>query len=73
MDFVRFSLGVLCFLIAYDCYGNVQGKKPLTPGDNRFFIEDINVIPAAAYYNSWRLLIVLLLGGITFVFYSFDF
>jgi hypothetical protein len=69
---IKFCAGIVLFIIAYVFYREVRGKKPLRPGDNRFFIEDENRISATDYYRTWRLVIVCIIGGITFIVYSLE-
>jgi len=69
---VKFCAGIVLFIVAYVFYREVRGKKPLRPGDNRFFIEDENRISATDYYRTWRLVIIFIIGGITFIVYSLE-
>jgi hypothetical protein len=72
MSLIKFSIAIVCFVTAYFSYKNVKGKKPLRMGDNQFFIEDNDRISPTSYYNSWRLVIICLLGGISFILYSLE-
>ncbi|WP_316834591.1 hypothetical protein [Pedobacter nutrimenti] len=69
---VKFCVGIVLFIVAYVFYREVRGKKPLRLGDNRFFIEDENRVSATNYYKTWRMVIVCIIGGITFIVYSLE-
>lgn len=73
MDLTKFSIAAVSFMVAYIIYHyELRGKKPLRPGDNRFFIENPNNISSTDYYRSWRLVVLFIIVGITLISWALE-
>ena len=73
MDLIKFSIAAVCFILAYVFYHiDLKNKKPLRPGDNRFFIENPNRISSYEYYASWKFVVWFIVAGIVFIFWAFE-
>ncbi|MDO3627957.1 hypothetical protein [Mucilaginibacter sp. BT774] len=72
VNWLKFSGGLICFIIAFFAYRSVKGKKPLRMGDNQFFIENPNRVSLMDLVKSWELVIFAILGGIVFICWAFE-
>lgn len=63
---------VLSFVIAYFTYRDIKSKKLLGPGDNRFFDEVKNGVGFRDYFGSRRLIIALIIIGISLIAWAFE-
>jgi hypothetical protein len=72
MSWVKFSAGIICFIVAFAIYRDVKGKKMLRIGDNQLFNENSNRVSPVEYVRSWSLVLMSLLCGIIFIIYSFE-